>query len=446
MKSGETEGKPETVSDETRQSGDIRSRWKWVQPAIWTDRMLTTLEEGVKGGKWHSLIDKVYSERSLKEAFQKVKRNKGSAGVDHITIEMVDKRREEEITKIHTQLKENRYKPQGIRRVWIPKVGKRKEKRPLGIPSVRDRIVQTALRDAMEPIFEKEFAEHSYGFRPGRGCKDALRRVDHLLKNGYGWVVDIDLKSYFDTIPHDRLMEKIKAKISDQRVHQLIKMYLTQKVMESAREWTPEEGSPQGAVISPLLSNIYLDPLDKQMESKGYEMVRYADDMIVLCQTEAQASEALKEVEEWTRQAGLTLHPEKTRIVDANRKGGFNFLGYNFDRGYKWPCNKSKTKFKDKIRRETKRTNGHSMKRIIEQINPILRGWFEYFKHSRRSAHKVHDQWIRMRLRSILRIRQGKKGRGRGSDHKRWPNAYFADLGLLSLESAWVSARQSAKR
>jgi len=228
---------------------------------------------------------------------------------------------------VKKQLEAGTYQPKPVKRVWIEKPGSA-EKRPLGVPTVQDRIVQTALRMVIEAIFEKDFAEHSYGFRPGRGCKDALRRVDLLLKQGNCWVVDADLKSYFDTIPHDRLMEQVESKIADGRVLKLIQSYLKQGVMEELKYFEAgEEGTPQGAVISPLLANLYLDPLDHLMARKGWEMVRYADDFVILCQTQEQAQEALHEIQQWTQAAGLKLHPEKTRLVDMKQPGGFDFLG-----------------------------------------------------------------------------------------------------------------------
>ncbi len=422
------------------------TQWNWVEPSIWTDRMLTALEYGVKGGKWHSLIDKVYSTNNLQSAWRRVKRNKGSAGIDHQTVAHFGTRLEQNLEHVHSQLKTNNYYPQTIKRVWIRKPGKRTEKRPLGIPTVRDRIIQTALRNVIEPIFENTFSQNSYGFRPNRGCKDALRHVTRLLKSGYTWVVDIDLKSYFDTIDHDILKTLIKEKISDKRIHQLIQQFLEQKIMETAKAWTPEKGSPQGAVISPLLSNIYLDPLDKHMEKERYRMIRYADDMVIMCKTKIEAENALKHLQIWTTKAKLTLHPEKTSIIDSTLPGGFDFLGYHLERNYKWPSEKSLNKFKDSIRYYTRRTNGHSMECIVFKLNRMLHGWFEYFKHSHKTTYGRLDSWIRMRLRSILRKRSGHKGRGRGSDHQRWQNNYFAELGLFSLQDAWESARQSARR
>jgi RNA-directed DNA polymerase len=201
----------------------------------------------------------------------------------------------------------------------------------LAVPTVRDRVVQTALRNVLEPFFERRFAEHSYGFRPGKGCKDALRRVDELLKGGYNYVVDADLKSYFDTIPHGRLMDLIREKIADGRVLSLLEGFLKQGILDGLKEWTSEEGTPQGAVISPLLSNVYLDPLDHEMARQGYQMVRYADDFVILCRTAEEAARALEAVRAWTAEAGLTLHPQKTRVVNA-AETSFDFLGYRFDR------------------------------------------------------------------------------------------------------------------
>ncbi len=435
------EGHPTSVPDAAKQVGDASGRWPWVEPSVWTERMLTTLEKGVKGGKWFSLIDKVYSEKNLRSAFTRVKSNKGSAGVDHQTIKMFEANLETNIEHLSRRLKDGTYRPQAIRRVWIPKPGKT-EKRPLGIPTVRDRVAQAALRHVLEPIFERDFAEHSYGFRPKRGCKDALRRVDALLKGGHTWVVDADLKGYFDTIPHGQLMDRVAAKVTDRRVLRLIEMYLKQDVMDTAKRWTPQRGSPQGAVISPLLSNIYLDELDHLMAESGVEMVRYADDFVLLCRSEEDAQRALDLVKRWTAPAGLRLHPDKTHIVDATQRGGFDFLGYHFERGHRWPCRKSLGKLRDTIRAKTRRGNGHSLTTIIANVNRTTKGWFEYFKHSNQPTFRPVDGWIRMRLRSILRRRRHGRGCGRGRDHQRWPNAFFAKRGLFSFVTAYATASQ----
>jgi RNA-directed DNA polymerase len=442
-----SEEKPVAVSRPkgTKRAGEIREKWNWVEPTVWTERMLTALEQGVKGGKWYSLMDKVYALPNLRSAFKEVKANKGGAGVDHETIEMFESHLEENLQRLSQLLKENKYRPQAIRRVWIPKPGS-KEKRPLGIPTVRDRVVQAALLHVLEPIFEKEFADQSYGFRPNRGCKDALRRVDQLLKAGKTWVVDADLKSYFDTIPWEPLMRRVEERVADGRVLELLRGYLRQGVMETAKEWSPEEGTPQGAVISPLLANIYLSSLDHVMRASGIEMVRYADDFVLLCQTQAEAQGGLEQVKKWAMGAGLRLHAEKTRVLDATQPGGFDFLGYHFERGMRWPRRRSLAKLKDAVRAKTKRTNGKSLNVIISDVNRTLVGWFEYFKHSHRTTFPRLDGWTRMRLRSILRKRHHRKGRGRGKDHQRWPNAFFAKQGLYSLVAAHAQACQPSQR
>src|SRR6266498_1505375 len=343
--------------EEAQAEIEINLRWSWVEPAVWTTRMLTALEKGVKGGKWFSLIDKVHAPSNLAAAFTKVKANDGAAGVDHRTIEM----------------------------------------------------------------YEKDLEEKT-------------------------WIVDADLKSYFDTIPHSQMAARVEEKIADGRVLKLISQFLKQGVLSEGKELEPEAGTPQGGVVSPLLANIYLNPLDHLMEQAGFEMTRYADDLVIMCQSEAEARQALELLQQWTAQAGLKLHPDKTRVVDATAPGGFDFLGYHFEQGQKRPRRKSLKKFKDRIRSMTKRNNGQSLERIIAALNRNLMGWFEYFKHSHYYIFRSIDSWIRMRLRSILRRRQGRRGRGRGRDNQRWPNAYFEAHGLFSLASAQARACQSSRR
>ena len=411
------EQRPSRVPTTAPQEGEIRARWAWVEPMVWTERMLATLETGIEGGKWFRLIDKVWSPKNLARSLEKVVAKGGSAGVDHQSAGQIKVRKDQTIAKLEQELRANQYQPQAVKRVWIPKAGS-KEKRPLGVPTLRDRIVQGALLHVIEPIFERDFAPQSYGFRPGKGCKDALRRVEELLKSGYHWVVDADLKSYFDTIPQEGLMERIKEKIADGRILKLLEQMLQAGVMDSAKGGQPtDQGTPQGAVVSPLLSNIYLDGLDWQMARNGFEMVRYADDFIVLCRNQEQAQKALEQVRRWVEENGLTLHPIKTRLVDTSLAGGFDFLGYHFERGRKWPRKKSMDKLKETIRSKTRRTEGRSMRAICEDLNRSLRGWFEYFKHSKDHVFEPIDGYTRGRLRSILRKRLGKNGRGRGNDH-----------------------------
>ena len=412
-----------------------RDRWSWVEPEVWTERMLAALEQGVKGGRWYSLMDKVYAERRLRAAWQRVQRNGGSAGVDRQSVEAFAARAEQNLAEIGQELRAGTYVPREVRRVWIPKPG-RAERRPLGIPVVKDRVVQGALKLVLEPIFEAEFAEGSYGFRPQRGCKDALRRVDEMLKGGNHWVVDVDLQSYFDTIPHAALLREVERKVSDGRVLHLLGAYLTQGVMDGLEQWQPEAGSPQGAVVSPLLANVYLDPLDQLAAAEGLEMIRYADDFVILCRSEAEATAALELIRTWVEARGLRLHPEKTRIVDASQRGGFDFLGYHFERGQRWPSKRSERKCRDAVRAKTRRLRPGSMATIAAELNPVVRGWYGYFQHSHWTAFPGLDGWIRMRLRSILRWRLGRQGRGRGADHQRWPNAYFVRHGLFTMTMA----------
>jgi RNA-directed DNA polymerase len=405
--------------------------------------MLTTLTRGLKGNQWFSLIDKVYAERTLAQAWEKVRTNAGGSGVDRITIERYAKDCPRGLLDLKEQLRTASYQPLPVKRVWIPKPGT-SQQRPLGIPAVRDRIVQTALRMVIEPIFEHQFAEHSYGFRPGRGCKDALRHVQTQLNAGCTWIVDADLKSYFDTIPKDRLMHRIEERIADGRVLALIRSYLDQEVMEELTRHEPtDRGTPQGAVISPLLANIYLDPLDHHLAATGVEMVRYADDFVILCRSEEEAKAALIRVQTWVVENGLTLHPEKTRIVDMSQPGGFDFLGYHFERTYRWPRRKAMDRLKDKVRELTPRTSGESLEATITRLNQKLRGWFGYFQHSHRNVFPQVDGYVRGRLRAILRKRAGKRGRGRGIDHQKWRNDYFTELGLFSLKQAHALACQS---
>lgn len=442
------EARPSPVPATATQDGDVQGRWAWTEPAVWTQRMLTALEQGVKGGVWFSLIDKVWTERNLRASYAKVAANGGAPGTDHVSVEAFGHDLEANVARLTKALRDGSYEPQAIRRVYIPKPGS-SEQRPLGIPTVRDRVVQGAIRHILEPIFEKDFAPHSYGFRPGRGCKDALRRVDELLKQGYVYVVDADLKSYFDTIPHERLLNRLRERIADGRLLRLLASFLKAGLVDGLEEGEPEAGAPQGAVLSPLLSNIYLNPLDHLLAAQGLAMVRYADDFVVLCRSQAEAEQALALIRQWCEAEGRMLHPTKTRIVDV-RQEGFDFLGYHFQstrrgRLTRWPRKKSLGKLKDSLRAKTRRANGHSLSCIIADVNRTLRGWFGYFQHSCRTTFRALDRWVRMRLRSILRRRAGRRGRGRGSDHKRWPNAYFAEQGFFSLEVAFAEACQSPR-
>jgi RNA-directed DNA polymerase len=414
-----------------------------MEASIWTDRMVSALGNGVKGGKWFSLIDKVVRPMTLDIAWQRVARNKGAAGVDGRTIERFEARSDRYLRELQHSLTEGSYQPDPVKRVEIPK-GDGKT-RPLGIPTVKDRIVQTALKMVIEPIFEVQFRPGSFGFRPGRGCKDALREVDRLLKEGYTHVVDADLKSYFDTIPHDRLMTLVEGSISDGRVLALIDSFLRQEIMSDVARWRPTMGTPQGAVLSPLLANLYLHPLDLLMEQSGYRMVRYADDFVILCASEAEATAVLRQVTAWVNANGLTLHPDKTRVGDCAQPGqGFDFLGYRFEAGRRFVRDKSLKAFKGKVREKTRRSRGDSLAQIVADLNPMLRGWFEYFKHARPRLYRRLDQMIRRRLRAVLRKQDKRPSMGRSeADHRQWTNAFFADQGLFALQEAHDIARYS---
>jgi RNA-directed DNA polymerase len=440
----EKEYEPVTVPFAATPAGEPPSVQGWANPNVWTERMLTTLKQGVRGGRWHTLIDKVYAPANLFVASGNVIGNQGAAGVDHQTVEDFRVHRQEELDRLHDALRTDRYRPQVVRRVWIPKPGSQ-EQRPLGVPTVRDRVVQTALLHVLEPIFDVTFSNFSYGFRHGRGCNHALERVESLLEEGYVYVVDADLKSYFDMIPKNRLMDRLREKVSDSRILRLVEMFLEQGVMDGLREWTPETGTPQGAVLSPLLANIYLNPLDHLLTNAGFAMVRYADDFVILCRSREDAEKALDLVHSWVSENELTLHPTKTKIVDA-RTEGFEFLGYHFRGKLRLPREKSLTKFKDAVRRKTKRTNGQCMPFVCLQLSSQLRGWFIYFRHCHWKVFRDLDRWIRGRLRSILRKRHKRRGRGRGLDHSRWPNAYFDEHGLLSLAMTHIRFVQSSQR
>jgi len=432
---------PVTVPFAATPPGETPSIDGWAHRAVWTDRMLETLlQNKVKGGKWHTLIDKVFSELNLFCSAGKVLAKKGAAGVDRQTVEDFAEHEREELQRLHEGLRSDTYRPAPVRRVWIPKPGS-SEKRPLGIPNVRDRVVQTALVHTIEPILDATFHQRSFGFRHGRGCHDALRCVEELLKAGYVYVVDADLKSYFDSIPKDRLLELVKQKISDRRVLGLIQLFLDQGIMEDLRTWTPETGVPQGAVLSPVLSNVYLNPLDHRIAERGFQMVRYADDFVILCRTPEEAEAALAEIRMWVEAAGLTLHPEKTHIVDS-RKESFAFLGYAFRGKLRFPRAKSHRKFTDRLRELTPRKSGESLECTIVRINRSTQGWFNYFRHCHWGIFRDYDRMIRRRLRRLL-LKRNRRNRRRLSRTERWPNAYFTEHGLVSLNDLHIRLVQS---
>ena len=404
--------------------------------------MLTTLlENKVKGGKWHALIDKVYALPNLLTAAHKVTGKKKAAGVDGQSCDAFEENLYVETRQLSDEIKGRTYRPNAVMRVHIPKPGRPNETRPLGIPTVRDRVVQRAMLNVIEPILDHQFHDRSFGFRHEVGAHDALRIVEQKLEEGYAYVVDADLKGYFDTIPKDRLLALVKEQISDSRILHVLKLFLDQNIMEELREWSPITGVPQGAVLSPVLSNLYLNPLDHQMANQGFEMVRYADDFVVLCRSQTEAEEALRLIKDWVEEAGLALHPTKTKIVDS-RIRSFTFLGYSFRGDRIYPRSESLAKIKARIKELTVRKRPGSLKMIATELNRMLVGWFGYFRHCRWTIYKDLDAKIRSRLRRLLLKRHRKNPKRLPRTH-RWPNAYFAKAGLYSLREAHFRFAQS---
>ncbi len=387
------------------------------------------------GDRCNQMMNKICSQDNLRNAFRKVAKNKGSSGIDGVTTQEFGSSLNVNLTTLAKELLSGQYQPQSVKRVWIPKPGST-ERRPLGIPTVRDRVVQAAVLHEIEPIFESCFADNSYGFRPDRGATGALRRVDTLLKDGYWHVVDADIKAYFDTIPHEALLELVRRRVHDERVIRLIRAFLEAGVMEDgASLYLPEEGTPQGGVISPLLANIYLDPLDHAMVRQGLAMIRYADDFVIPCHSRNEAGMALDMVMEWMAAAGLTLHPTKTKIVDVYQPGdNFEFLGYRFEEDRRSPREKSVEKLKESVRAKTTRRRRGSLVEVIQDINQVLIGWFEYFRHSTEAqVFQDLDVWVAGRLRNVMRWRFVS---GRTRCQTLWPDARFNDQGLFSLGNA----------
>lgn len=308
--------------------------------------------------------------------------------------------------------------------------------RPLGMPSVKDKIAQQAVKMALEPIFENEFLDISFGFRPKRGAQMAIAEVDRLIKEGYTWVLDADLQNYFDTIPHDKLLGKVEQRISDGRINKLLKMWLEQEIMDECKSWVPTSGAAQGAVISPLLSNIYLHDLDVAVTNAGFKMLRYADDFVILTRSQEEAERALSLVQAWVHEHELTLHPEKTHIGNCMIEGqGFEFLGYRFEAGTSWVRRKSIQKFRDRIRELTSRVGGKSIHKVIAEVNPVLRGWCGYFKNVTKYTLGTFDSFVRRRLRAIIQRQNKKRSFGAGWCNIKLPNKFFANMGLFNMET-----------
>lgn len=443
-----TGAKEDNNERKSESEGFVKSEWQQARNTpLWTEAMVKALDYQGKRG-WFSLMDKVHSRTALSRAWARVDRNAGAAGVDGITTARFSQGHAVYLPRLQDALRDGSYRPGAIKRVLIPKADG--GERPLGIPTVLDRVAQAAVLEVIEPIFEQVFEETSFGFRPGRSCKGALREVLAGFDSGLHYVVDADLKSYFDSIPQAKLMARVFEQIKDGSVLRLIERFLGQKIVSELDSWTPTSGTPQGAVLSPLLANIYLHPLDMLMRESGFRMLRYADDFVVLCASAADAERGLSIIQSWVSEAGLTLHPDKTRIADLTKEAGYiDFLGYRFQRKGRRIERRIKPKkmtaLKAKIRDLIPRTSGKSMAVIIEKLNQTLRGIFEYFKQvsgwqqrgRRASDLETLDARVRFRLRRMLavRLRRLKSGHSLQA-HKKWRKQYFHDLGLFSLQSA----------
>ena len=452
----EVSNKEDPVS-ETTNPAHARRLWRMnsLRPSVhscaWTEPMLEALgRPGAEERRWHSLIDKVRKPEVIAAACTKVLANKGAPGVDHVTVAQYRDVCEHHNAELVRQLEEGSYRASELRRKDIPKAGS-KELRPLGIPTVQDRIVQKAVAMVIEPIFEMEFSNRSYGFRPGLGCKDALREVDAWIQHGHRFVVDADIKAYFNNIPHGKLMQLVSKRIADGKMLELIRQFLEKGVLEEMENRRDHCGTPQGGVISPLLANIYLDPLDHLLAAAGLRCIRYADDFVILCPSREEAERGLELVRQWMAEAELELHPQKTRIADLNEIGGpFEFRGYRFQqcktRIKRWPRRKSWDKLMEALARHTPKNSGKSWDEIIRRVNATFKGWYEYFKHSAAATLERVDGRARRRMRSILRARSGRKGSSkRGADHQRWPNKFFRSLGYRSLADAHALELQSLR-
>ena len=353
--------------------------------------------------KYHSLYGQMLYVENFNQAWESVKGNAGAKGVDGQTIEQFGEDWVNSLAQVWRECKSKTYKAQPVRRVYIDKASG--GKRPLGIPSVRDRIVQQALRQVLEPIFDPMFQDCSFGFRPGRSAHMAIDRVSDYVEAGFEWVVDADLKGYFDTIPHDKLIDRVAEVVADGSILKLIRQFLKAGVMEDGKVAVAEEGTPQGGVISPLLANIYLNPFDKRMVERGHKIVRYADDFVILCKSPRAAERVMESIKEYLEgELGLTLHPEKSKVVHLTE--GFDFLGYHFFKAHgkpmRRPMDKKLDVFQDKIRELTLRNQTVSMTALVGKLNPYLRGWGRYFGYGNvLSRLKELDGWIRRRIRAV---------------------------------------------
>jgi RNA-directed DNA polymerase len=406
---------------------------------MWTEAMKAAI--GLlrqTGRKWYSLYDKVIAPANVEAAWNRInrrvtgKKRRQGAGVDGVTVAKFADRAEADLRKLGEQLSTDRYSPSPVRRHYIPKPGSTKL-RPLGLPTVRDRVVQEACRSMIEPIFEAEFLDSSHGFRPGKSVETACVQVEQYLAESKVWVVDLDIDKCYDSIPHDPLIDRVARQIADGKVLDLIRSFLTSGVMEEMNIRHETTGTPQGGIISPVLANIFLHDLDMALEKRGTAWVRYADDVVALCQSREEAEQVLEFIREVLQGLGLKLSPEKTRIVHLDE--GFEYLGWHYQGKRRWPRKKSVDKLRHRLRALTRRNRPASLLSICAELAPIQRGWFNFFRNGNsQSTFDTLDKWLRRRLRSLLRRRHKRRGISRGGrDHRQWPNSYFVHHGFFSL-------------
>jgi RNA-directed DNA polymerase len=392
----------------------------------------------MRAQKAHSLIGQVHDRRNLRRAWERVKENKGSAGVDGMTIGRVEKDLDHYLDALCMQLKEGRYRPRPVKRVEIEKPGST-AKRPLGIPTVMDRVCQQAVNQVLAPIFEPTFSEVSFGFRPGRSAHMALRRIWRHLQQGE-WVVDADIADFFGTLNHELLIAKVAAKVADGKVLSLLRQMLTAGALRDGVYESAIAGTPQGGVVSPLLSNIYLHRFDEKLAQEGFALTRYADDWVIICRTREEAERALASARAVLEgELGLQLQPEKTRIVHVSQ--GFEFLGYKIQRGkgfrykaggpslYAIPRERSIRRLKDKVRAITNRHTHRSFGMMLAELNPVVRGWGMYYRraHVRRIFSRLNG-WIVRRVWNF-RFRRWRNAGWRTLPEKK----LYGELGLVNL-------------
>jgi group II intron reverse transcriptase/maturase len=385
--------------------------------------------------------------RQLEAAWERLDRRtagrarRRGAGVDGVTVEDFSRQAEEEIPRLAEEIRSGRYRARPVRRQYIPKPGSRK-KRPLGLPCCRDKVAQEALKSLIEPIFEVEFLDGNHGYRPERSTETACQDLERHLEQGSHWVVDADIRNFFGELDQERLLCEVNRRIADGKILKLIRTFLRAGVMEEMEYRETETGTPQGGVISPLLSNIYLHALDEKLEAGELAWVRYADDLVLLCDSQEKAEAALKRLREFLSEMGLILSEEKTRVVHLSE--GFDFLGWHYQGDQRWPRQKSTQGLRSRLRRQTRRNRPGSMAVICQELEPVLRGFFHYYRNgnSGRSFQRT-TSWLRHRLRSIQRRREKRAGRATQRDNYRYPNRWFEQCGLLDLVLALRAYRQS---